>query len=242
MHTVDIYSTYITYHIQIYIQSGYLFFYYLSLWLLSSLQEHADSVYGCVSDRMAGRLSTLLFEGAIFGWWRSSWTIPRTRRPRTRYDDAATVTMGWNRIHPDLPYTILHSCIHTYMHACMHIWLFLMCRKWRRRYTPTYFSHPCIQVRMSFMHTYMQHTVVYVCMYACVYYDIKAVSAWGMQGHQTERIFYKRSWWWWWWWWWCNTWIYGVCGSLFSLGLVVSMYVFIWSLLITISTPSLCLG
>jgi hypothetical protein len=136
-----------------------------------------------------------------------------------------------------LTYHILSSipaCIHTYM------WLFLMCRKWRRRYTPIYFSHPCIQVHMSFMHTYMQHTVVYVCMYACVYYDIKAVSAWGMQGHQTERIFYKRSW------WWCNTWIYGVCGSSFSLGLVVCvyvcMYVFIWSLLITISIPSLCLG
>ena len=115
--------TYITYHIQIYIQSGYLFF-YLSLWLLSSLQEHADSVYGCVSDGMVGRLSTLLFEGAIFGRWRSSWTIPRTRRPRTRYDDAATATIGWNRIHPDLPYTILHACLHTYMHtyinACIY--------------------------------------------------------------------------------------------------------------------------
>ena len=164
---------------------------------------------------MVGRLSTLLFEGAIFGRWRSSWTIPRTRRPRTRYDDAATATIGWNRIHPDLPYTILHSCIHTYMHAYMII--------------------PDVSQMEEEIHTYIllapMHTSTYViyahvhaayssvCMYACVYYDIKAVSAWGMQGHQTECIFYKRSW------WWCNTWIYGVCGSSFSLGLVVCMYV-----------------
>ena len=73
-------------------------------------------MYGCVSDRRGARLCTLLLSMGIFGRWRSSWTIPRTRRPSSRYEEAVTATYRWNHLRPNLPYIVLHSYIRTYIH------------------------------------------------------------------------------------------------------------------------------
>jgi hypothetical protein len=72
-------------------------------------------MYGCVSDRRGPRLCTWLLSRGIFGWWRSSWTIPRTRRPSSRYEEAVTATYRWNHLRPNLTYSVLHSYIRTYM-------------------------------------------------------------------------------------------------------------------------------
>ncbi len=117
-------------------------------------------MYGYVSDRMAGRLCTWLLRMGIFGRWRSSWTIPRTRRPRSRYEEAVTATYRWNHLRPIVSFIPIY--VHTYIHDN-----FRSLAIWRRRCLPT-FSHPYIQVRMSsFTHMYMQ--TVYVCMYVCMY-------------------------------------------------------------------------
>jgi hypothetical protein len=139
----------------------------LSLWLLSPSQEHADSMYvcmyGCVSDRRGPRLCTRLLRRGIVGRWRSSWTIPRTRRPSSRYEEAVTATYRWNHLRPNLPYSVLHSYIRTYVHTLLFPMFGSLAKE-----MPS-FSHPYIQVRMSSCtHMYM-HTV-YVCLNVCTYY------------------------------------------------------------------------
>ena len=127
-------------------------------------------MYGCVSDRMGSRLYIRLLRRGIFGRWRSSWTIPRTRRLSPRYEEAETATYRWNHLRPNLLYSVLHS----YIRTCIHTWLFPMFGNiWGRRCLLS-FSHPYIQFRMSSCtHMYM-HTV-YVCLNVCtnyVYVDV----------------------------------------------------------------------
>jgi hypothetical protein len=137
-------------------------------------------MYGCVSDRTGPRLCTRLLRRGIFGRWRSSWTIPRTRRQSSRYEEAVTATYRWNHLRPNLPYSVLHSYIRTYVHdytRCLVIW--------GRRSLFSY-SHPYIQVRMS---SSTQIQFMYVCMYVCTYYvytvcvcnDIGVVRVWGKE-------------------------------------------------------------
>ena len=103
-------------------------------------------MYGCVSDRMGPRLFTWLLRMGIFGRWRSSWTIPRTRRPSPRYEEAVTATYRWNHLRPKLPYSVLHSYIRTYIHTYMiipDVWQYL------GEEMPSFLSH--------------NHTYKYVC-------------------------------------------------------------------------------
>ncbi len=102
------------------IQCGYVFFF------LCDCCRFCKSMlivcmYGCVSDRMGPRLCTRLLSMGIFGRWRSSWTIPRTRRPSSRYEEAVTATYRWNHLRPNLPYSVLHSYIRTYTHTLLFL-------------------------------------------------------------------------------------------------------------------------
>ena len=142
------------------IHCGYLFFFLCDCCRLCKSMLIV-CMYGCVSDRRGPRLSTWLLLMGIFGRWRSSWTIPRTRRPRSRYEEAVTATYRWNHLRPNLLYSVLHSYIRTYIHTL----LFPMFDNiWRRR---------CI-LSFSPIHTstyvvFYTHVHAYsVCMYVCV--------------------------------------------------------------------------
>ncbi len=114
-------------HTTTYIQCGYLFFFLCDCYCLCKSMLIV-CMYGCVSDRMGPRLCTWLLRRGIFGRRRSSWTIPRTRRPSTRYEEAVTTTYRWNHLRPNLPYSVLHSCIHTYIRTYMiffDVWQYL---------------------------------------------------------------------------------------------------------------------
>ena len=103
-------------HIQC-IQCGYLFFFLCDCCRLCKSMLIV-CMYGCVSDRREPRLSMWLLRRGIFGRWRSSWTIPRTRRPSSRYEEAVTATYRCDHLRPNLLYSVLHSYIRTFVHTC----------------------------------------------------------------------------------------------------------------------------
>ncbi len=115
-------------------------------------------MYGCVSDRRGPRLCTWLPRMGIFGRWRSSWTIPRTRRPSSRYEEAVTATYRWKHLRPNLPYSVLHSYIRTYM-IIPDVWQYL------EEEMPSFLLTPIHTSLSSSTHMHM-HTL-YVCM--CVH-------------------------------------------------------------------------
>ena len=158
------------------IQCGYQFFFLCDCCRLCKSMLIV-CMYGCVSDRRGPRLFTWLLSMGIFGRWRSSWTIPRTRRPRSRYEEAVTATYGWNHLRPNLPYSVLHSYIHTYIRTYIHDNSRCLAL-WRRRCLLS-FSHPYIQVRMS-SSTQIQFIYIYGCTYyvytVCVCNDTGVVS------------------------------------------------------------------
>ncbi len=126
-------------------------------------------MYGCVSDRRGPRLCTWLLSMGIFGRWRSSWTIPRTRRPSSRYEEAVTATYRWKHLRLNQLYSVLYSYIRTYVHTK----LFPMFGNiWGRRCLLS-FSHPYIQVRTvcRLLHTCTCIQCIYVCMCVilCIY-------------------------------------------------------------------------
>ncbi len=141
-------------------------------------------MYGCVSDRRGPRLCTWLLRMDIFGRWRSSWTIPRTRRPRPRYEEAVTATYRWKHLRPNLPYSVLYSYIRTYVHTK----LFPMFGNiWGRRCLLS-FLHPYIQVRMS-SSTHMYMHTVYICMYVChiMYILYVSVTTWELLEYEVRK-------------------------------------------------------
>jgi hypothetical protein len=141
------------------IQCGYLFFFLCDCCCLCKSMLIV-CMYGCVSDRRGPRLCTWLLSKGIFGRWRSSWTIPRTRRPSSRYEEAVTATYRWNHLRPNLPYSVLHSYIRTYIHT---LFFPMFGNIWGRRCLLS-FSYPYIPTTHMYMHT------VYVCMYVYTYY------------------------------------------------------------------------
>ena len=131
-------------------------------------------MYGCVSDRVGPRLCTMLLRRGIFGRWRSSWTIPRTRRPSSRYKEAVTATYRWNHLRPNLPYSVLHSYIHTYIRTFMiipDVWHFGGGDAFFPSHTHTYkyvcrLLHTCTCIQCMYMH---------VCTYYVYYIGVVSV-------------------------------------------------------------------
>ena len=144
------------------IQCGYLFFFLCDCCRLCKSMLIV-CMYGCVSDRRGPRLSSWLLRMGIFGRWRSSWTIPRTRRPSWRYEEAVTATYHWNHLRPNLPYRVLRSYIRTFIHTYM-----IIPDVWQ-------FGRGDASIL-----TYYVYTV-------CVCYDIGVVSVWG---NEVEMTFY----------------------------------------------------
>jgi hypothetical protein len=117
-------------------------------------------MYGCVSDRMGPRLCTRLLRMGIFGRWRSSWTIPRTRRPSSRYGQPTAGTTY------DLTYHIfLYTHIRTYI-IIPAVWQYLAEEMPSLLLTPIHTSTYVV----FYTHVHAYSVCMYVCMYLCTYY------------------------------------------------------------------------
>ena len=147
------------------IQCGYLFFFLCDCCRLCKSMLIV-CMYGCVSDRRGPRLSSWLLRRGIFGRWRSSWTIPRTRRPSSRYEEAVTATYRWNHLRPNLLYSVHHSYIHTYVHT----WLFPKFGNLGEEMLSFLLTPIHTSTYVVFTNMFMYTVYVHVCMYLLYIY------------------------------------------------------------------------